>query len=300
MFEHVSSPDGGQWSDTTIGIILLLLAVTLLCVCLFGIIKILHSLLKGQMALWIRGFINANFPGKLAYFTGYLAILLGAGCTILLQSSSIFTSSLTPLVGMGVLTLERMYPLTLGANIGTTATGILAAFALEGTSLKNTLQIALCHLFFNITGIIIFYPLPFFRPPINGAKFLGIRAAKYRWFAAVYLVIPFFIIPFLGFGLSLAHWAALAVIFIPILLLILVVIVMKVIQRRWPEKLPEKFRTWKWLPVWLRSLEPWDKVFIKLVCNFRLCKKFHICKQLYEDETYTEENRDIDMGEVDV
>lgn len=38
--------------------------------------------------------------------------------TILVQSSSIFTSTLTPLAGLGVISLERVYPLTLGSNIG--------------------------------------------------------------------------------------------------------------------------------------------------------------------------------------
>lgn len=57
-------------------------------------------------------------------FIGYLAILIGCIMTILVQSSSIFTSALTPLAGIGVISLERIYPLTLGSNIGTTTTGM--------------------------------------------------------------------------------------------------------------------------------------------------------------------------------
>ena len=73
--------------------------------------------------------------------------------TILVQSSSIFTSTLTPLVGLGIITVERVYPFTLGSNIGTTITGILAALTATGAEeLKNSLQIALCHTFFNIIG----------------------------------------------------------------------------------------------------------------------------------------------------
>ena len=48
----------------------------------------------------------------------YLMILIGAIVTFLVQSSSVFTATITPLVGSGVLTLERAYPLTLGSNIG--------------------------------------------------------------------------------------------------------------------------------------------------------------------------------------
>jgi sodium-dependent phosphate cotransporter len=77
------------------------------------------------------------------------------GCvfTILVQSSSIFTSTLTPLVGLGIISIERMYPFTLGSNIGTTITGMMAALtATTAQELRNSLQIALCHTFFNIFG----------------------------------------------------------------------------------------------------------------------------------------------------
>jgi sodium-dependent phosphate cotransporter len=47
-----------------------------------------------------------------------------------------------------------MYPFTLGSNIGTTITGILAALtATTPQELRNSLQIALCHTFFNIFGM---------------------------------------------------------------------------------------------------------------------------------------------------
>ena len=46
-------------------------------------------------------------------------IIFGALITFLIQSSSILTATITPLVGEGFLTLEKAYPITLGANIGT-------------------------------------------------------------------------------------------------------------------------------------------------------------------------------------
>jgi len=46
-----------------------------------------------------------------------------------------------------------MYPFTLGSNIGTTITGIMAALtATTAKELRNSLQIALCHTFFNLFG----------------------------------------------------------------------------------------------------------------------------------------------------
>ena len=70
-------------------------------------------------------------------------MLAGAGLTFLVQSSSVFTSTLTPLVGLGIIGVERMYPLTLGSNIGTTTTSILAALASDPDQLEAALQVCL-------------------------------------------------------------------------------------------------------------------------------------------------------------
>jgi sodium-dependent phosphate cotransporter len=69
----------------------------------------------------------------------------------------------------------------LGSNIGTTTTSILASFAAEGKYLKPSIQISLVHLFFNVIGILIFYPIPFMRWPIVMAKKLGDITAEYRY-----------------------------------------------------------------------------------------------------------------------
>ena len=256
-------------SDTGVGIILLILSLILLCVCLVLIVKTLHSLLRGQIAVAIKRTFNADFPKPFGFLTGYIAILVGAGMTILVQSSSIFTSALTPLVGLGIVALDRVYPLTLGSNIGTTATGILAAFASD--ELKFALQIALCHLFFNISGILIWYPIPQLRRlPIKMAKALGNTTAEYKWFAIVYLFIVFFILPGSIFGLSLAGWKVFAGIMVPIAVFVLVIVIINIMQRKKPDWLPNKLRSWEWLPKTCRSLEPYDRVASKVI------KKLHI------------------------
>ena len=91
----------------------------------------------------------------------------------------------------------------LGSNIGTTITGILTALASQ--NLKYSLQIALCHTLFNISGIIFWYPIPYLRKfPLKLAEFLGKISADYRWFAIIYCIGVFLIIPLIIFGLSLA------------------------------------------------------------------------------------------------
>jgi sodium-dependent phosphate cotransporter len=81
-------------------------------------------------------------------------------------------------IGMGIITLDRMYPLCLGSNVGTTSTALLAAMAADQKHLQPSLQAALCHMFFNIGGILIFYVPPFLRVPIKLAQALGDTTAK--------------------------------------------------------------------------------------------------------------------------
>ncbi|XP_013389066.1 sodium-dependent phosphate transport protein 2B [Lingula anatina] len=257
--------------ETVAGIVLLIIAILILCVCLALIVKLLHSVLKGSIARIIKKVLNADFPGKLAFLTGYVALLVGAGMTIAVQSSSIFTSAMTPLVGIGVISIERMYPLTLGANIGTTCTGLIAALASSGSKFESGLQIAFVHLFFNISGILIFYPIPFMRVPIKMAKTLGNTTAKYRWFALFYLITMYFILPLAVFGLSLAGLWVMVGVGGTFLLLFLLIILINVCQRKCSRCLPRKLRTWDWLPLWLHSLQPYDRAISKLLCCKR-CK----------------------------
>jgi sodium-dependent phosphate cotransporter len=101
---------------------------------------------------------------------------------------------------MGVLRLEQMYPLTLGANIGTTVTAILAALVTEGS---GPLQVALAHLFFNVSGICIFYPIPFMRRlPMNAARQLGKATRVWRGFPLLYIAIMFVLVPIVFLGIS--------------------------------------------------------------------------------------------------
>ncbi|XP_037530903.1 solute carrier family 34 member 2a [Nematolebias whitei] len=266
-------------SDLAVGLILLALSLLVLCSCLILIVKLLNSMLKGQVAAVIKKILNTDFPFPFGWVTGYIAILVGAGMTFIVQSSSVFTSAITPLVGIGVISIERAYPLSLGSNIGTTTTAILAAMASPGDTLADALQIALVHFLFNISGIILWYPIPFTRLPIRLAKSLGNITASYRWFAAVYIISCFFFLPLLVFSLSLAGWQVLVGVGVPLLVVLIVIIVINVLQKRKPGCLPAALRTWDFLPLWAHSLAPWDKVVdviaTKCCCCCKCCQVAH-------------------------
>lgn len=273
----------GKWPDYAVGIVLLFISLVMLIVCLVFLVRTLNALLQTSVSKSLKKFVNSN---KLGCFTGYLAIIIGALLTILVQSSSVFTSALTPLVGSGFIELERMYPLSLGSNIGTTITGILAALASDSQTLKESMQTALTHLFFNLTGIVIWYPIPFLRAvPLSIARRLGKTTSRYRWFALAYILWMFLLFPLIVFGLSLAAWWA-AVVFVSVIVLVLLVVsFVKLFQARWPQRLPHKMRDWKWLPLGLRSLEPYDRVVSKLECK--------CCRKCLDDHDEDEEEEEV-------
>lgn len=260
LFAHLG-PEGLDIGETYIGVILLGISLTMLCGCLIGMVKILNSLLGQRVRGIIENVINADIPVRgLGWLTGYLAMVVGAIMTILVQSSSVFTSTLTPLAGAGLVSLERAYPLTLGSNLGTTTTSILASFAAGGDKVQAALQIALVHLLFNLTGIILFYPVPAMRWPISIARVLGNTTARYRWFAVVYLCFMFFLFPLTMFGLSMAGGMAVVTVTVLIVSTLVFVIVVSHLQASHPSMLPPLLRSWAFLPLPLHSLDPWDRV----------------------------------------
>lgn len=208
-------------------------------------------------------------------FTGYVAIVVGALMTMLVQSSSVFTSTLTPLVGLGVITLDRMYPLTLGANIGTTITSMITSLAQEGDKFKPSLQLSMCHLFFNISGILLWYPIPVMRKvPINLAKKLGDTTAKYRWFAIIYLLLAFFLIPGALFGLSFINqWVVVATV-VFMVVFCLTISAINTLQSKKPHWLPRILRSWEFLPLCCHSLKPLNGLMMSCINTCSCCQKF--------------------------
>ncbi|XP_076994106.1 sodium-dependent phosphate transport protein 2A [Tamandua tetradactyla] len=253
--------------DLAVGLILLAGSLIVLCTCLILLVKMLNSLLKGQVAKVIHKVINTDFPAPFTWVTGYLAMVVGAGMTFIVQSSSVFTSAITPLIGLGVISIERAYPLTLGSNIGTTTTAILAALASPREKLSSAFQIALCHFFFNISGILLWYPVPCMRLPIRMAKALGECTAKYRWFAVLYLLVCFLLLPLLVLGVSMAGWQAMVGVGAPFGALLAFVLLVSILQSRSPGRLPKWLQTWDFLPHWMHSLQPLDRLITRAILS---------------------------------
>ena len=154
----------------------------------------------------MRAAMQSRIESNVSLFLGrhaVLAILFGAVATVMVQSSSITTSLLVPLAGAGLITLNQAFPVTLGANVGTTVTALLASMAVSGANAQAGIIIALVHLLFNVTGIVMIYPIPAVREiPLGLARWFAGVACRSRGWAVVYIVVLFYGLPSLFAFLS--------------------------------------------------------------------------------------------------
>jgi len=178
------------------GSVMLGVSLVVMIVTLVYLVKLMRSLIIGQAELLFDRYLFRN---------DVTAFLLGVGLTVAVQSSSITTSLAVPLVGAGVLSLQRCYPFTLGANVGTTCTAILASLATVGMAngeVVSTIGVtaAFAHLMFNICGIVVFYPLKGI--PIYLATRFSEIASRSKIFAVLFVLSIFFVIPLIAIFLT--------------------------------------------------------------------------------------------------
>lgn len=163
------------------GVLMLIISVILLFVGLRYIVATLRQVVIGR--------VEAFFSARLFKNAGR-AMMLGLVLTVAVQSSSITTSLAVPLAGAGILTLVQILPFTLGANVGTTVTAMLASLV---TGDPAAVTVAFAHLLFNIFGIILIWPIRGL--PLFLARRLAQWSLKSRLIPLAYVAMVFFIVP---------------------------------------------------------------------------------------------------------
>jgi len=175
--------DSSKWQ----GVLLILISAILIFLALIFIVKLMRSLMESRVEIYLT---RALSQGAL------VSIVVGAIVTFMVQSSSITTSLLVPMAGAGVLSLRQAFPLTLGANLGTTVTAILASLGTSGEHAAAGLTIALVHLLFNLTGTVLIYPVRVIRNlPLAAARHLAHFATQRRRWAILYILVLFYGLP---------------------------------------------------------------------------------------------------------
>jgi len=164
-------------------ILVAIFAFALMIGALWLLVKQTKALAMSRAEVWVDRALGRS---------GVMGIALGAGITAIIQSSSVTTSLLVPLAGAGVVKLEKVFPIALGANIGTTVTALMASLAGD----SRGLTIALVHLLFNIAGILIIYPYrPLRRVPLMLARKLADAAVRSKKVVAFFVIGLFYAVP---------------------------------------------------------------------------------------------------------
>ncbi|MBN3038092.1 MAG: Na/Pi symporter [Candidatus Omnitrophica bacterium] len=165
-------------------VMMLSISLILLFAALYVITKQMGSLVAKRAEIVLSNVIGRH---------GILAIFVTMIFTAIIQSSSITIALMIPLLAAGILNVEAMYPLVMGANVGTTVTAILASLA---TGSIPALSVAFVHFIFNIIGVCFIYPIAILRRiPVFLSKSLGNIGFRKRRYVILYVLVVFFIIP---------------------------------------------------------------------------------------------------------
>lgn len=160
-----------------------------------GLIFLTLTFITKNMRVLVAARIERSLNAALAK-SGTIGIIVGMLVTIAVQSSSITTSILIPLVASGILLVRNAYPITLGANIGTTVTALIAAL---GIGEIDGLTIAFTHTIFNTVAILLIYPWSKIRYiPVTLAEKLAELALRRKSLALGYTLTMFVAVPLIG------------------------------------------------------------------------------------------------------
>lgn len=162
----------------------LVISVLITFAMLYGIVKILRSLVIERVEHLFDQHLFRNAGRAMGF---------GLLLTVAVQSSSITTSLIIPLAGAGLLKLRQILPYTLGANVGTTITAILAALA---TGQLSAITVAFAHLLFNLLGIGLIWPVERIRLlPVQIAEWLADLSMRNRAIPIGFILLIFFGVP---------------------------------------------------------------------------------------------------------
>lgn len=180
-------------NDLITGVVMIVAGVGLILYAVIRVGQLLRRALVGRAKQILHSAIGG---GPLS------GIGSGMLVTVLVQSSSTTTSLMVPLAGSGVFQTRDIYPFTLGANIGTTITALLAATAVVGDQAAAAMQIALVHLIYNSLAVAMLYLGPtalrlrqVAEFPVRCSYWLADLATQHKSLALAYVLGLFFVLP---------------------------------------------------------------------------------------------------------
>ena len=186
----LTTPLGDVWG----GVALAVVGIVLILFSIQFIGNILTALLVGKAQEILYAALGKN---------AFVGVLSGATITTLVQSSSTTTALTVPLAASGKFEVRTLFPFVVGANIGTTVTGLIAAFSASGAEAEAAMAGALVHTLFNTFAAILILGIPFMRklPPLC-SDWLAELATKNKLYVLAWIGGIFFILPILAVVIS--------------------------------------------------------------------------------------------------
>jgi sodium-dependent phosphate cotransporter len=166
-------------SNNSAGILVLSFAMLFLSLRFF--VKIIKPLAESEFKHLLHRHV---------FKTPLRSFALGLILTAVVQSSSVSTSLMVPLAGVGIMTPEKIFPYILGANIGTTITAMLASLV---TGSPAAISVALAHLIFNGLGSAVVYPIRMI--PVALSRSLAHLSFRSRMYPLAYIASMFYVLP---------------------------------------------------------------------------------------------------------
>ena len=147
-FQHPSDSRAAMptWLQGVVGAIALYLFISSVAMMSIGLKIVGEDKLK-----WLFDLVDDPITG----------LFVGVLFTAIVQSSSFTTSMTVAAVSTGQLTLPHAIPIIMGANIGTSITGLLVSMGhlRRRNEFRRSLSAASCHDFFNVLCVILLLPL---------------------------------------------------------------------------------------------------------------------------------------------
>lgn len=161
----------------------------------FGMIFVGLSIMSDSMEAFAQ---DESVKSFLAIFTNpFLLVVIGAILTGIIQSSSVMTSMAITMVVTGLISLNQGIYITMGANVGTCITAIIAGIA----SNRNAKRASMIHLIFNVSGVVLFLLIGLFMRlggidfgTIFDAMFPGAPQIQLAMFHTIFNVITVLIV----------------------------------------------------------------------------------------------------------
>lgn len=178
-----------EWFDEHgSGVATLSLGLFSLSVSLVVLTKTLNNIFEGPIRGQVQRLLDGSHPMSL--------LMIGIVGTVLVQSSSVFTSALAILIHQRIITRDQSLLLQMGSNVGTCATGLVSAST--ASKQEDAFQVAFVHLLFNIPGLFSYFAREkmYHFPVEKGEEILNKKPvlASIAWTSGIFIIIPVIIL----------------------------------------------------------------------------------------------------------